>query len=104
MLEFDAGTLTRILDDVVLSFDPTGSTVEIKVDSTWHAAIWLDTPVECDKKWMQTAQTVEYFAGPEVSTPGAAVLLSSAPRHRTQTRVTKGNDIIVSDASQIQVV
>lgn len=104
MLDFDAATHTRLLADVTLDFDPTGTTVEVMVDGAWHAAIWLDSPVQCrENTWEQTAQTVEYFAGPEVL-PTNGVLLTSTPRHRTKTRVTKGEDAIVADSSVIAVV
>lgn len=105
MLKFDAGTTTRIIVAVTLDFDPTGSTVELKVDSTWYDAIWLDTPVECDGVWKQEAQTAKYFAGPEVTTLGFnTVQLSNVFRHRTQTRVTLGDDIIVADSSTIEII
>lgn len=101
-MRFDAGTRTRILAEMTLDFDPTGSTVEVKVDGLWHAATWQGEPVATPGKWTQTARTTDYFAGPEVVTPGSAVVLTSA-RHLTQTRVTSGTDVIVSDSSPVDV-
>lgn len=104
MLKFDADTRTRISDTVTLDFDPTGSTVELKVDSTWYDATWLDTPVECNGKWTQVALTDDYFAGPEVENPGDAVVLTSGvPRHHTRTRVTLEDDIISGNSTTIEV-
>lgn len=101
-MRFDAGTKTRILEDMELSFDPTGTTVEIKIDAEWYPATWIGSPVAASGKWTQTARTTGYFAGPEVVTPGAAVVLTQS-RHLTQTRVTSGSDIIVADSSPVDV-
>lgn len=117
-MKFDAGTRTRLLATMTLDFDPTGSTVEVKVDATWYPATWQGAPVETQVRdertgqtkdaWTQTARTTGYFAGPEVAAPAGAVVLSAtagspAGRHLTQTRVTSGSDIIVADASPIDV-
>lgn len=98
---FDAGTRTRILLNMSLDFDPTGSTVEVKVDSTWYPATWLGSPVLAAGKWTQVARTTAYFAGPEATASGATVL--AAGRHPTQTRVTSGSDILVADSSFVDV-
>lgn len=100
-MKFDAGTRTRLLVKMETDFDPTGSTVEVKVDDTWHAAEWQDTAVEAGGRWKQTARTTDYFAGPEASPSGATVL--AATRHLTQTRVTSGTDVIVADSSPLDV-
>lgn len=101
-MRFDAGTRTRLIAHLELDFDPTGSTVEVKVDSTWHAATWQGAAVEASGKWTQDARTTDYFAGPEVASPGGATVLAAGD-HPTQTRVTSGSDIIVSDANGITV-
>lgn len=100
-MRFDAGTRTRLLVRMELDFDPTGSTVEVKVDDTWHAAAWLDSPVTSGGKWTQTARTTAYFAGPEAVASGATAL--AAARHLTQTRITSGADVIVADSSPLDV-
>lgn len=100
-MKFDAGTRTRLLVAMTLDFDPTGSEVEVKVDDTWHAATWLATPVSAAGKWKQTARTDNYFAGPE-ATPNGATQLTAA-RHHTQTRITTGADVIVSDSTPLDV-
>ena len=110
-MRFDAATRTRILNDMELGIDPTGSTVEVKVGAAWYAATWLGVAVvtETDpktglpKKWTQTARTTGYFAGPEAAVVAATVLLT-ATRHLTQTRVTAGTDVIVADSSPVDVV
>jgi hypothetical protein len=101
-MKFDAGTRTRLLVKMELDFDPTGSTVEVKVDSTWYPASWLDTPVQSGGTWKQTARTTGYFAGPEVVDPAGATVLT-ATRHLTQTRVTSGTDVIVADSTPLDV-
>lgn len=100
-MKFDAGTRTRLLVKMELDFDPTGTTVDVKVDDTWHTASWLDTPVQTGSKWTQTARTTDYFAGPEATAAGATVL--TAARHLTQTRVTSGTDVIVADSTPLDV-
>ena len=100
-MRFDAGTRTRLLVKMELDFDPAGSTVAVKVDDTWHAASWQGEPVSKSGRWTQTAQTTDYFAGPEATAAGATVL--SATRHLTQTRVTSGSDVIVADSDPIDV-
>src|SRR5688572_17090163 len=103
-MKFDAGTRTRLLVKMELDFDPTGSEVEVKVDSTWHDAEWQGSPVQSAGKWTQTARTTTYFAGPEATAAGATVLgLVPTPRHLTQTRVTSGSDVIVADSTPLDV-
>ena len=98
---FDAGTRTRLLAALTLDFDPTGSTVEVKVDAAWYPATWQGAPIAAGGKWTQTARTTGYFAGPE-AVLGSAVLLA-VTRHLTQTRVTSGTDIIVADSDPVDV-
>ncbi|MDR7253685.1 hypothetical protein J2X46_002675 [Nocardioides sp. BE266] len=100
-MKFDAGTRTRLIATMTLDFDPTGSTVEVKVDSTWHPASWQDAAVQSGGKWTQAARSTGYFAGPEATADGATVL--AAGRHATQTRVTSGTDVIVADSTPIDV-
>lgn len=115
-MRFDAGTRTRLTAQMTLDFDPTGSTVEVKVDSEWYPAEWQGSPIEStvrnedtgqmEQSWAQEARTVGYFAGPEVTDPGSAVVLTATPRkrHPTQTRVTSGTDIITADSDPIDIV
>lgn len=110
-MKFNRSSHTRILDDLTLTFDPTGSTVELgieRADGTvdWYSAAWLDTPVQgVDRTgqpfWEQTAQTTVYFAGPNGDPTSATVLTEG--RHITQSRVTKGQDVIVCASSPIDV-
>lgn len=109
-MKFETDTKTRVLADMVLDYDPTGTTVEVKVDSTWYAATWQGSPTSRTitkngrtwDEWYQTAMTTGYFAGPDVSSPGSAVVLS-AGRHPSKTRVTQGQDAITHDSSPIDV-
>ena len=111
-MRFDAATRTRLNVNMETDFDPTGSTVEVKVDAAWHAATWQGSPVQKKvrdersgamvDRWFQTARTTDYFAGPEVASPGAATVLT-ATRHLTQTRVTSGTDVIVADSDPLDV-
>jgi hypothetical protein len=101
-MRFDNDTRTRLIADLTLSIDPATSTVEIQVDSTWYPATWQGTAVAASGKWTQTAQTTGYFAGPNAAASGAVVL--TAGRHPTQTRITKGGDILVHPSTPIDVV
>ena len=94
-------TRTRILADLTVDIDPTGSTVELKVDGTWYPAEWQGASVLAAGKWKQTARTTGYFAGPDAVAAGATVL--AVGRHLTKTRVTSGSDILVAPSSPIDV-
>lgn len=100
-MRFNAATRTRVLADMTLDIDPAGTTVEVKVDDTWHPAEWQGAPVNAAGKWKQTARTTTYFAGPD-ATPAAAVVLT-AGKHSTKTRVTSGSDVLVAEADYIDV-
>lgn len=100
-MRFDAAKRTRLLVDTICDIDPTGSTVEVKVDDVWHAATWLGAAVLDGGKWTQTARTVDYFAGPDATAAGATVLPRA--RHRTKARVTKGGDVLVAESTPIDV-
>lgn len=100
-MKFDAGTRTRITATMTLDFDPTATTIEVKVGPTWYPATWQGTPVTSGGKWTQAARTTTYFAGAEADPAGAVVL--PATRHLTQTRVTSGTDVIVADTEPIDV-
>lgn len=105
MLDFDADTVARITVTVTLDFNPTGSIIELKVGSVWHDAVWLGTPVECENgEWKQDAQTLEYFAGPDVSALMFGTVQFSESRYRTKTRVKVGDNLIAWDSTQIQIV
>lgn len=100
-MRFDADTRTRISADISVNFDPTGSTVELQIDSTWYPATWLGTPVLASGKWTQTARTNTYFAGPS-AVLGPAVLLALG-RHLSQARITTGTDIIALNSPPVDV-
>lgn len=100
-MKLHTDTRTRLLVDMTLDVDPTGSTVAIAVDGTWYPATWQGTAVEKSGKWMQTAQTTGYFAGPTATASGAVVL--SPGRHRTKSKVTVGGDVLVNESSAIDV-
>lgn len=103
-MNLNRATRTRILDDLTVTIDPTGSTVELNIDGTWYPATWLGSPVQVGTvppKWTQTAQTTGYFAGPDATASGATVLV--AGQHFTLSRVTSGQDIIVGVSSRIDV-
>lgn len=109
-MKLNRASHTRLLDDLTVTIDPTGSDVELgirQVDGTvtWYPAAWLDTPVKIlddPDTWFQTAQTTDYFAGPDAELTGSPVVLTTG-RHLTQTRVSKGQDVIVGASSPIDV-
>lgn len=95
-------TRTRLLVEMTLSQDPAGSTVELKVDSTWYACAWQGSAVQSDGTWTQTARTSAFFAGPLAVASGATVL--ALGRHYTETRVSwPGGDMIAEKSSPIDV-
>lgn len=100
-MRFNTATRIRLLLDVTSDIDPTGSTVEVKVDDTWHEAEWLGEPTASSSRWTQTARTVGYFAGPDAAAAGATVL--AAGRHPTKARVTKSGDVLVADSTPVDV-
>lgn len=100
-MRFNAATRTRLLIDVTCDIDPTGSTVEVKLDDTWYPATWLGAAVPAGEKWTQTARTVSYFAGPDATAAGAVVLPRG--RHMTKARVTQGGDVLVAESSAVDV-
>lgn len=108
-MKFSPDARARFRADMTLDFDPTGSTIEVKVDGSWVAATWLAAPVAHPPsrehpggKWTQTARTTGYFAGPAHAAPAGATVLALG-RHLTQTRVVGGGDTIVSDSTPIDV-
>lgn len=102
-MKLNAGTRTRILWDFVLDVDPTGSTVEVKIDDTWHPCEWQGAPVKVsERRWTQTARTTGYFAGPDAIPAGATVL--TAGQHPTRTRVSwTDSDSLVEPSTPIDV-
>lgn len=104
-MNLDADSRTRIYADITLTYDPTGSTVEIKIDSTWYPASWQASAVYAGGKWAQTALTDGYFSGPQAPAAGpdtSSVVLIPG-RHHTQVRVTTGDQIIAADSAPIDV-
>lgn len=102
-MKMHTGTRTRITIDMVLDFDPTGSTLEYKVDATWHPCTWLGSPVQDGARWKQTAVTDDWFAGPGTDDGDDEVVLSLG-RHFTQTRVTAGGNEITGRSEPVDVV
>lgn len=92
----------RLEIPMTLSQSPAGSTVELKIDDTWHPCTWQDSPVELAGAWTQTAKTTGYFAGPIATAAGATVL--EVGRHFTETRVSwPDGDTIAARSSPIDV-
>jgi hypothetical protein len=95
-------TRTRITVTVQLSADPTGSTPELKIDSTWYPATWQGSPTQSNGIWTQSARTTGYFAGPNVTPAGAVVL--ALGQHPAELRVTwPSADAVVSYAGVVEV-
>lgn len=109
-MRFDSDTRTRLIATMTLDFNPTGSTVEVEIDGVWYPATWQGTAVEGKQRrngatvdtWTQQARTDGYFAGPDVASPGSAVVLTLGT-HLTQTRVTSGGDVIAENSNRIDV-
>ena len=107
-MKLNPSTRARLIADVLLDFDPTGSTVEVAVDGTWYPASWIGTAVKraavvngaTVDRWTQTARTTVFFAGPTATPAGAVVL--AAGRRSTKVRVT-GTDTLVNDSTPIDV-
>lgn len=103
-MKFNAATRTRLLVDVTLDVDPTGSTVSVQVDGTWYPATWLGTATQRSvqvngvavPRWQQTARTTGYFAGPAHATPAGATVLALGRHADLKTRVVVGGDDIVN--------
>lgn len=101
-MRLDDETRTRLFVDMEVSADPTGSTIQLSIDGTWHTCDWQGTPTQTGGKWTQTARTSGYFAGPAATANGATVL--SVGRHLTQTRVAwAGGDTLVEPSNPIDV-
>jgi hypothetical protein len=99
---FDRATRTRVLADMELDVNPTDSTIELFIDGTWRPADWQGTPVQLGDKWIQTARSTGFFAGPDATGTGATVLASG--RHATKTRVTLATgDVLAEDSTPIDV-
>lgn len=105
-MKMHVATRTRIPVDMTLDFDPTGTTIELKIDDTWHPCTWQGTPTKAGAQWKQTALTNVYFAGPEYDNPPAGtVVLSREPyRHLAQTRVTNATGEITWRTDVVDVI
>ena len=80
--------------DAELSFDPTGSTVALKVDGgTSHPMTWQGLPATTTTGFKQTAKTDELFAGSLADTTNTPVILTTGI-HICEPIVTKGNQIL----------
>jgi hypothetical protein len=96
-------TRTRLLVPMTLTQDPTGSTIELKIDAAWYSCTWQGTPVQSGGLWTQTARTTGFFAGPLHAAPAGATVLTTG-RHTTETRVAwPGGDTIADRSSPIDV-
>lgn len=104
VIDFDDETRSRLIVTLTgMSQTPVGSTVEVKVDATWYPATWDGSPTQqADGTYDQAAHTTGFFAGPNVTASGAAVL--ALGRHQTETRVTfAGGDAVVTPSSVLNV-
>lgn len=79
--------------DATLTFDPTGSTVEIEIDATRYPMTWQGAPVAAAGSWTQTARTTSMFAGSNAGTVGAPVVLTVG-RHLGQPIVSVGGQVV----------
>lgn len=104
MVSFDDETRSRLIATLTgMTQTPVGSTVEVKVDSTWYPATWDGSPTQrADGTYSQAAHTTGFFCGPGATAAGAVVL--ALGRHPTETRVTfAGGDAVVTPSSVLNV-
>ena len=100
-MNLDDETRTRLLVDMTLDADPTGSTLELNIDGAWFPCDWQGAANQSGGKWTQTGRTSGYFLGPAATGTGTALTVG---RHSTQTRVTwPGGDTIVAPSTPIDV-
>lgn len=89
---------TRISAELVLGRDVTGSTPSIALNTTWHAAEWVGSPVQSVEDgvtvWTQVARTTGYFAGPSATPNGATVL--QLGRYITEARVSWADGEVIA--------
>jgi hypothetical protein len=106
-MKLNADVRTRLLADMTLNFDPTGSTAEISVDGVWYEAAWIGSPTSSHGNWAQTMRTLTHFAGPDFDPTGLPVVDTvtlTDTRHTTRTRViTADGDVLVRDSSPIDI-
>lgn len=99
-LIFDDESRARLIATVTTDFDPATATIEVAVDNTWHAATWTGAATATGSTWRRPATTTDYFKGTLATGTGT---LLAAGRHRTKTRVTFGEEVIVTDSTPIDV-
>ena len=83
--------------DAVLTFDPAGSTVELKIGLTKYTMTWTGTAIEIGGSWKQTARTNSMFRGSLGGSTGSPVALTVG-RHIGEPIVTLGLQVVPSSS------
>jgi hypothetical protein len=102
-MRLDDDAKVFLFADLTLSVDPTGSTVELEVDSTRYAMTWQGSPASSGGKWTQTARTNVKFAGSAQTVTGGDVKLT-AGRHDTQPIVTLSDGQVLAAPADVLYV
>jgi len=84
--------------DAVLTFNPAGSTVELKIGLTKYPMTWQGSPVGSGDSWKQTARTDSMFRGSLGGSTGSPVALTVG-RHIGEPIVTVGSQVVPSSTS-----
>ena len=93
-MNLDDDARVNIRWDASLTFDPTGSTVELEVDGTRHAMSWQGSPVSAGGRWTQRALTNDRFCGSAATPIGSDVALTVGS-HPAQPIVTTADGQVV---------
>lgn len=81
--------------DGEITADPTGATVELKIDATKYAMTWEGAAVQSGASWVVTARTTFRFAGSLATISGTDVR-PAVGRHMAQPIITTTDGQVVT--------
>lgn len=99
-MKFDSGDRKPIRWDGTTTTDPTGATVQLRIDATTYP-MTLGTIAQSGQTWTIAATSADLFAGPDVD-PGAATMLTKG-RHTATVVLTIGELVLEAPDATLDV-
>lgn len=103
-MKLNANSRAKITITAATTVDPALASVELLIDNIAYPCVWTGAAVSDGGVWTRVAETVGFFAGPDVPTVklnGATTL--TAGKHTAEVVVEVGGTIIGVTAAPIEV-
>ena len=103
-MKFNANSRAKITITAATTVDPGGATISLLVDDVAYPCVWTGAAVVSSGVYTRSAETVGFFAGPDVPVPKIDTATVLTPgKHTAEVVVEVGGTIIGANAAPVEV-